>query len=191
MTINWEEQWASFAKNFYDGKAHIPIQKKNLLLLPGPGFGDLSHPTTYLMLKMMKKRVKNESVIDIGTGSGILSLAACLLNAKNAIGIDIDPDALKHARKNAKLNQISNARFIKRLPGNLPPSLFLMNMISSEQRAVHPQKWNRCAKLWIISGILTEERPKYLKEASARGWQPIEEHRRKGWLGWVFKMTPT
>ena len=83
FTVNWEEQWALFAESSFDGKAHIDLSQfggaSTLLLLPGPGFGDLSHPTTYLMLKMMQNRVQNLPVLDIGTGSGILALAALSL----------------------------------------------------------------------------------------------------------------
>ena len=192
FTVNWEEQWALFAESFSEGKAHIDLSRfggaSTLLLLPGPGFGDLSHPTTYLMLKMMQNRVQNLPVLDIGTGSGILSLAALLLGASSAIGLDIDPEALAHARTNAKLNHLK-ARFVKALPKSVPASnICLINMILSEQKVAlsQIQHYNRLSKLWIVSGILAEQKEKYLRLASAWGWEVQEEHKRKGWLGWVF-----
>lgn len=185
MGINWEEQWAFFAENFYDGKAHIDLGEKTLLLLPGPGFGDLSHPTTALMLEMMKTHVTGESVLDIGTGSGILTLAALLLGARFAHGIDIDPDALLHAEKNNVLNGLE-ARFSKTLPNKLPPSIVLMNMILSEQRLAFSSRANQAAKLWITSGILATQATEYLAQASDWGWELHSTHRRSDWLGFVF-----
>jgi ribosomal protein L11 methyltransferase len=184
--VDWEEQWALFAKNFKEGKAHIPVGDKTLLLLPGPGFGDLSHPTTALMMKMMKKYVPSESVIDIGTGSGILALAAILLKARSAIGIDIDSEALRHARKNRKLNQLK-ATFSKRLPKKIPrKNIMLMNMILPEQKEFQPERLNSLAKLWIISGILASQKKAYLSQAKSWGWRLLSHHRRGEWLGFVF-----
>jgi ribosomal protein L11 methyltransferase len=186
--VDWEEQWALFAKNFKEGKAHIKVGEKTLLLLPGPGFGDLSHPTTALMMKMMKKHVPHESVIDIGTGSGILALASLLLKAKSAIGIDIDEEALKHARKNRKLNHLK-ALFTKKLPQKLPQkNILLMNMILPEQRQFAPQRLNPLAKLWIVSGILFTQKGAYLAQAKEWGWSLVSQHKQGEWVGFVFKL---
>ena len=188
--VNWEEQWELFAENYHDGKAHIDLsrfgKKKTLLLLPGPGFGDLSHPTTSLMLRMLQPYADAAKIIDIGTGSGILSLAALLLGAQSAIGIDIDLAALAHARKNNRLNHL-NARFAKRLPKSLGHSnILLMNMILSEQRMIDIPKLNPVAKLWIVSGILASQKDIYLQQAASWDWQPISEYQEGDWMGWIF-----
>lgn len=191
-TIDWEEQWSLFAENFSEGKAEIDLSrfggKKILSLLPGPGFGDLSHPTTALMLEMMEGRVENESILDIGTGSGILALAALLLNASSAIGIDIEKDALIHARKNAKLNHLC-ARFVQKLPSKIPSSnICLLNMILPEQKTVLRQRktYDRKSKLWITSGILKEQRKEYLALTKSWGWHLEKEYKKDGWLGFIF-----
>ena len=190
--VDWEEQWALFAENFSEGKAHINLSRfgkeKTLLLTAGPGFGDLSHPTTALMLEMMQGRVENESILDIGTGSGILSLAALLLGASSAIGIDIASDALNHARLNAKANQLK-ARFVKTLPKDAPPSnICLLNMIFPEQKTAlrSIDKYNQLAKLWITSGILQEQKNTYLEWTNSCGWHLEEEHQKEQWLGFIF-----
>lgn len=191
--VDWEEQWSLFAANFFEGKAHIDLKafgkNKTLLLAPGPGFGDLSHPTTALMLEMMKGRVKRESILDIGSGSGILTLAALLLGAASAAGLDIDPKALKHAKLNAKLNHL-NARFTKALPKNLPSSnICLINMIFPEQKIAlrRVKRYNRLAKLWIVSGILAEQKQEYLDWAKSHGWKLERMQKKNGWLGFIFK----
>lgn len=190
--VDWEEQWSLFAENFIQGKAEIDLsrfgKKKTLSLLPGPGFGDLSHPTTQLMLEMMKGRVQRKAILDIGTGSGILALSALLLGASSAIGLDIDAAALKHARQNAKLNHLK-ARFVKKLPRDLSgPHICLLNMILPEQLlALKPiQKYKPLAKLWITSGILRTQKTAYLKQAKKWGWKLEEEHQKDQWLGFIF-----
>lgn len=188
--IDWEEQWALFAENFYEGKAHIDLGKKTLLLLPGPGFGDLSHPTTALMLEMMQTYAPGNQVLDIGTGSGILALAALLLGAKSALGIDIDPDAVTHAEKNNALNGL-NARFSQTIPKSLPPSIVLMNMILSEQRAAFSPEANRAAKLWITSGILACQEHGYLAQTAEWGWQVVSKHQKSEWLGFIMNPSGT
>lgn len=192
--VDWEEQWALFAENFSEGRAHINLERfgKNatLLLLPGAGFGDLSHPTTYLCLNMMQKYVKEKPILDIGTGSGILALAALLLGASSAIGIDIDEKALKHAKQNALENHLK-ARFLKSLPANVPPSnITLINMILPEQKRALRRiaRYNALTSLWIVSGILVEQKEEYLKLTKQWGWEVKEEHMREGWLGWVFNL---
>lgn len=187
-TVDWDEQWSLFAEHFIDGKAQIPLGNQTLLLTPGAGFGDLSHPTTALMLEMLKEHSKGESIVDIGTGSGILALAALLLGAQSAIGIDIDTAALQHARENAKLNNLS-ATFSKKLPKNLPKNqIFLMNMILPEQEALAPQQWNRFAKLWMVSGILSSQRKQYLAQATQRHWKLVAESEKLGWLAFIFSI---
>jgi ribosomal protein L11 methyltransferase len=193
-TVDWEEQWALFAENFFEGNAHIDLSRfgkeKTLLLSAGPGFGDLSHPTTALMLEMMRGKVKGESILDIGTGSGILTLAALLLEASSAIGLDIDPAALKHARLNAKTNHLQ-ARFVKKLPKKLPPSnICLLNMIFPEQKiALRPiKRYNQLAKIWITSGILLKQKEEYLTWTKSHNWQLEEFLQKDEWLGFIFSV---
>lgn len=184
MTINWHAQWEMFAENFYDGKAHISIGTKTLLLKPGAGFGDLSHPTTQLMVEMMQEYVPNESVIDIGSGSGILTLAALLMGAKEALGIEIDPEAIEHAKANAKLNGLK-VQFTTAMPKTKPQNpIFLMNMILSEQRVVNPKRFQ--GKLWIVSGILASQKKTFLSQAKEWGLKMISETQKSEWCGFIL-----
>src|SRR5882724_9121804 len=104
--IDWEQQWAQFSPGFRDGRAHIRLGSATLQLKAGAGFGDFSHPTTRLVLDLMAPLVKDKIVFDIGCGSGILSIAALLLGAKQAYGIDIEEEAIKHSQENAAVNQV-------------------------------------------------------------------------------------
>ncbi len=192
-SIDWSEQWSQFAEDFREGKAHIDLARfgapHTLLLLPGPGFGDLSHPTTYLMLELMAGCLKDEIVLDIGCGSGILSLAALLMGAKSAFGIDIDENALNHAQQNAALNHLDKrAHFSRHLPTNQESSIVLINMILPEQRTALKEisTLPKMAKLWIASGILKSQRADALALCKDLGLTLIEEKKRGEWLGLKF-----
>lgn len=76
---------------------------------PGMAFGTGTHETTSMCLKALEKYVKPESkVLDVGCGSGILAIGAALLGSKEALGIEIDNDAVKIAKENVELNKLSD-----------------------------------------------------------------------------------
>lgn len=79
---------------------------------PGLAFGTGSHPTTKLCLETLEKYIdENSTVLDIGCGSGILSIASLLLGAKSAFGVDIDSLAVKTAAANALENGFDESKF--------------------------------------------------------------------------------
>lgn len=129
-TYDWDQQWQEHAPGFHDGYVPLEVGGKTLRLLPGPGFGDLSHPTTQLVLDMMPEVVKGKDVLDVGCGSGVLSVAAAACGAKSVWAIDIDPLAEDHTRLNAENNDF--AVEVGTLPGT-DALVVLINMILSEQ----------------------------------------------------------
>lgn len=190
--IDWQKQWADFAPGFEDGLSHIDLGGPILLLQPGAGFGDLSHPTTRLALELMKPIVKGATVFDIGCGSGILSLAAILLGAKACYGIDIDPEAVKHSQANAQVNQVEGkTHFSTDIDPswlNHEPVAIVMNMIETEQVAAwqaSPLLHSKAAHI-VTSGILSSQRQQYLALAKGWGWTLLEEGEEEGWSGFVF-----
>jgi ribosomal protein L11 methyltransferase len=201
-SVDWGTQWADHAPDFRDDFLHVDLSKytsakeplPTLYLRAGPGFGDLSHPTTRLTLAMMAPHVKGADVIDIGCGSGILSLAAILLGAKSACGIDIDDEALSHSRENAILNGLEEQiTFIHTTDMKKKPAeaiVFLINMIRSQQN----EAWSSLAHLHdlkgicISSGVLKTERDAYLEECSQRGWLLLEEQQQDDWMAFQWKI---
>lgn len=95
----WEE-----VKEEYNGKLLIEID-------PGIAFGTGMHETTQLCIRQLKKYVKsNTNILDVGCGSGILSIVALKLGAKSAVGIDIDENAITAAYENLQVNKLSKER---------------------------------------------------------------------------------
>lgn len=191
--INWQQQWTDFAPHFHEGLSHIDLGGPILLLKPGSGFGDLSHPTTRLVLTLMASHVKDNIVFDIGCGSGILTIASILLGAKKAYGIDIEEGALKHSLENAALNHVEEkTAFAKQIdPSWLPqePCVIVMNMIASEQKIAWeslPQLHSQKAIL-ITSGLLSSQKDHYLQLTKDWGWSLIDEKEEEGWSGFVLK----
>lgn len=197
-SIDWQAQWAAHGQNFHEGYVHVDLMALGkavspLRLQPGSGFGDLSHPTTRLMLQLLADYLSDQIVIDIGCGSGILTLAATAMGASMAYGIDIDPQALEHSRQNALLNHLESFCFFCS-PSELTwhpttqPVLILMNMIRTEQQAA----WSSLTVLHcqsgqlLTSGIRTEERKVYLEQMAQWGWFLRKEQEEMGWLAFYF-----
>ena len=87
-----------------------PSQRLTLVLLPGPGFGDGHHPTTYLCLQALAAlapRAESFRMLDFGSGSGVLSIGAALLGA-TVDAVEIDPRAIAHAERNARASQVAD-----------------------------------------------------------------------------------
>lgn len=196
IEIDWHQQWADFAPHFYEGIAHLDLFGIQLLLRPGAGFGDLSHPTTRLIISSMPSLVTGKIIFDIGSGSGILSCAAVLLGAKRAFGIEIDREAIKHAQENAKLNHLeqqvhfSQKLDLARVP--IEDSVILMNMIESEQQTAWDSlRGLHSIKAFILSsGILTADKSHYLERVSKWGWTLEEEKEEGDWSAFIFTQNP-
>lgn len=181
--IDWEDQWESYGPGYKEGLLEVPIKGKIIKMKAGPGFGNLSHPTTRLVLEMMPDYCEDQVVLDIGTGSGILALAAVVLGAKRVYALDIDPLALEHAAENAALNDFE----IEFQQGEENPELILLNMISSDQENAL-RDIELPGGLVIVSGVLVDQKKEYVKRAAERRWTLLEEKEKEGWLGLLFKI---
>ncbi|MFH6599078.1 50S ribosomal protein L11 methyltransferase [Pseudomonas sp. BMW13] len=138
-------------------------QAVNLLLDPGLAFGTGTHPTTALCLEWLDgQQLEGCSVIDFGCGSGILAIAALLLGAPQAVGTDIDPQALEASRDNASRNGIDPARFPVYLPADMPQQqadVVVANILAGPLVALAAQITTlvRGGGRLALSGILAEQ----------------------------------
>ena len=87
-----------------------PYASKIVLVIdPKMAFGVGTHPTTQLCLMALEERVKSgDAILDVGTGTGILAIAAAKLGAKRVVGVDVDEDAVRNARENVRLNGVED-----------------------------------------------------------------------------------
>lgn len=123
---DWANNWKQYFKPFvvldkivikpsWEDYIEEKDNKDNKIILeidPGMSFGTGQHHTTRLCIEQLIKYIQNDmEVLDLGCGSGILSIAALLLGAKNCVGIDIDENAVTIAKENAELNNIYDDRF--------------------------------------------------------------------------------
>lgn len=135
----------------------------NLLLDPGLAFGTGTHPTTALCLEWLDGQDLNDcTVIDFGCGSGILAIAALLLGAPQAIGTDIDPQALEASRDNAGRNGIDPVRFPVYLPADMPQQpadVVVANILAGPLVSLAPQitALVKAGGRLALSGILAEQ----------------------------------
>ncbi len=130
---------------------------------PGLAFGTGGHATTKACLKAMLFVLKNnkaDSFLDVGTGTGVLAIAAKKLKVKKATGIDIDPSALKVARKNARLNKtdiILSQKPVEQIKGAF--DIVAANILAGELKRLKDGLYEKvnAGGFLILSGILRDE----------------------------------
>ena len=162
---------------------------------PGRAFGTGSHPTTSLLLKLMEEQnFSSQSVIDIGTGSGILMIAAKLLGASEVYGTDIDEFSMEVAKENLELNKIS-LDDIKLLKGNLLEviddkkfDIVLCNILSDVLvKLLDEIKYILKPNSKVLfSGIIEDKLPMVVSKAEEIGLEVVEIRNDKEWRAVYF-----
>lgn len=163
---------------------------------PGRAFGTGSHPTTSLCLKLMEENIKEgDSVIDVGTGSGILMIAADRLGASEVYGTDIDELAVESAKENLELNGISEDRARVYL-GNLVSVVngkkfdVVVANILADVLLILLNDISKVVKkdgLVIFSGIIDEKCELLKREVEALGMEILEVKADKEWRAMLIK----
>ncbi|EPU3936947.1 50S ribosomal protein L11 methyltransferase [Morganella morganii] len=135
----------------------------NVMLDPGLAFGTGTHPTTSLCLEWLDGLDLNgKTVIDFGCGSGILAIAALKLGAKEAIGIDIDPQAIQASRDNAERNGVSDKLTLylsDKKPQTLSADVVVANILAGPLRELAPVIGSlpQAGGLLGLSGVLATQ----------------------------------
>ena len=139
---NWEESWKDNYPPQEVGKTIVVLpywraeeetDRVKVILDPGLTFGTGAHPSTQMVMEKMEEVVRpGVHCLDLGSGSGILSIAALRLGAESAVGIDIDPKAEDIARENAAYNGFSSPEFTA-LTGNVTEDKALMDSLAGTE----------------------------------------------------------
>jgi len=171
-----------------------------IVIAQGASFGSGEHPTTRLAVrgievalseKNLLVKTNHTRVLDIGTGSGILAIAAVSLGVKKALGIDIDPCSRSEAGKNVILNNMENhIRILDRTIENINEkfSLITANLRypTLTRLCSHISKITEKPGMVVVSGIKTDEVPDVLNSFSRKGFRCTWKSVEKDWVGMVF-----
>ncbi len=144
--VDWEESWKdNYPPQPVGDKLIVlpywladqaPADRLPIILDPGLTFGTGAHPSTQMVMACMEAAIRpGDACLDLGSGSGILSIAALRLGAKSAIGVDIDPKAEDIARQNAAYNGFAAPAFTA-LTGNVQTDKKMMQRLAGDSYRV-------------------------------------------------------
>lgn len=201
------QQWATVWQKYYhplrvtDQLTIVPQweeyqptdpKEKLIFLDPGMAFGTGTHPTTRLMLEALEKTiVGHEYVIDVGTGSGVLSIAAKHLGAGKVDAYDIDEVAVNSAKKNLALNPI--AKDVKVGVNSLldgihtQADLIVANILAEIIVPLIPQAYENLKPggKFLVSGIIDDKAPLIRQKLQEQGFIIDDEQQMKDWHGMI------
>jgi ribosomal protein L11 methyltransferase len=199
---NWEIAWRQFFKPRRIGKRFVvrPTWEEFesgpgdlvIVLDPGQAFGTGDHPTTRLCLELMEGiEIEGRHVLDIGCGSGILSVGACLLGAKHVLGIDIDPIAVEVAKENRELNGVKFEAVAGEGLGGLRGDwdVAISNIISATLVRIANDVRDVLVDggRWVVSGVIFDNWPDVRMAAERAGFEFVEKREEDGWVAASFK----
>ena len=194
---DWQNAWKKYYHAMDIGKrlAIVPgwenyeTDRTVITMDPGMAFGTGTHETTSLCLETLDELVKGgERVLDIGTGSGILAIAALKLGAATAEGVDIDPMCVRTAGENALRNGVQD-RF-RVLVGDLSDKasgvyeLITANIVAAAILSLAPAVPALMAEggRFLASGIIDERKDEVLDGLKAAGLRPVGVKEKRGWV---------
>ena len=193
---DWQNGWRKYYHPMEIGR-HLAVvpswqeyetDRVKLILDPGLAFGTGGHETTSLCLEALDQLVRGgERVLDIGTGSGILAIAALKLGAAQAESVDIDPVAVRTAGENAALNGVADRLTV--LVGDLSDKasgqyqIITANIVANAIMALAPAVPGLMAEggVFIASGIIDTRKEEVIAALQAAGLKVQEVKEKRGW----------
>lgn len=184
--------WEDYGEN--DGRTILEID-------PASSFGTGQHNTTRLCLELIEKNLKEgERVLDLGCGSGILSIAAVLLGAKEVTAVDVSQNSVETAKENAAKNNIPTEKYTaycgdiisddtlaETIGGGF--DLIAANIVADVLIAMSPlfEKFIKKGGTLILSGIITERADEVVEAVKSKGYTMLELREKDGWAAVSFR----
>ena len=198
---DWQSNWKPFFKPVQIGKTLEVLppwlsstestRKNRIIIDPGQGFGTGHHTSTALALELLEKflescPVKPHWILDFGSGSGILSIGACLMGCEKSTALELEGDALKDVFSNSELNQLQNRIMPLRANKNCFNKIFplvISNMLLSELKQSSEDLASSVAEegRLLLSGILENQVSELEKIFKDLGFVPSNKITRDGW----------
>jgi ribosomal protein L11 methyltransferase len=183
---DWEERWKAFHQGALVGGLWVgppweepPAGATSVVIDPGRAFGTGAHPTTRLCLELLAE-LEPGSLLDVGSGSGVLGIAAAKLGYRPVTAIDVDPQAVEATRANSAANGAAvEARVADAVVGVLPETdVAVANITLEAIEQLGPRLRSRRA---LTSGYLVSEQP------VLAGFRIVERRERDGWAADVWE----
>lgn len=207
---DWETSWKQYYKPLEIGERLLvvpqwedadPKGRVPVILDPGLTFGTGNHATTRLCLTALERSIHGgERVLDLGCGSGILSIAALRLGAASALAVDIDEQCLTVARDNAALNQIGPDQFSIRIGNVLTDSAFcaslggdydvvLANIVADVIMGLGPKVRSllRPEGIFLCSGIIGPRAEEVARSLQAAGLTILDRQEAEDWAAFTCR----
>jgi ribosomal protein L11 methyltransferase len=204
---DWTERWKEHATVQRIGRVVIVPSwldhavgagEVAITLDPGMAFGTGLHPTTRGCLTLLQELPEPmaQRVLDVGSGSGILALAALRLGASSAVALDTDPEAVAATRANAARNGLADA--VEAMHGTLPPEvtqrfpLVLANLVAAILIELGPRLAAHLAPggTLIASGIIEPRADEVLEAMAAAGLEPVRRLDDEDWVSLALRARP-
>ncbi len=193
--LNWEK----YFKPLYFKKVvvrppwrKVKTKKEEIIISPGLAFGTGNHPSTKLAISLIEKLVKGgERVLDVGTGSGILSIVALKLGASEALAIDRDSYAVENAILNGKLNGVAKRLKVERKEASEVErgdyDIILANLDAFQLKKLTSLFRSLSFSHLVISGIRKVEEKEVEREYKACGFKKKAMLREEEWVALHFE----
>nr|WP_295969489.1 50S ribosomal protein L11 methyltransferase [uncultured Bacillus sp.] len=204
-----EEEWATAWKKYYNPvkvserftivptwEEYTPVNSDELIieLDPGMAFGTGTHPTTVMCIQALERTVKQgDTVIDVGTGSGVLSITAAMLGAEKVQALDLDEVAVQSARLNIKLNKVHSVVTVSQnnlLEGiETKAEVVVANILAEVILRFTDDVANTVKKggYFISSGIIKPKKDQVKDAIEKAGFDIVEILQMEDWVAFIAK----
>ncbi|MBZ4672590.1 50S ribosomal protein L11 methyltransferase [Deferribacterales bacterium Es71-Z0220] len=197
--LGWQEKWKEYlkpglltenVKYIFDEKDKVE-GKKSILINPSLAFGTGNHPTTKIAAMLLEELSCGKIILDVGCGSGILSILASISGSVAVYGFDVDKVALSNTSENIALNKCDNiyvwAGGIDSIKQNITFDVVCANIISSVLLNIKDKLFSHAEKYLIVSGILINEKDNFLEKFRNNKFNVLKQMEMDNWFGAVFE----